>query len=113
MKVSSTLPLPEKDFKAVIHDGLVKKVGVEFFDDAMEAQALYKLNKSEWNTWLDKMIEFCESDKCKCYAEVAFNQISDECLIYAYDVKNRLCSEIDTPEDWDVVNAKVAALDKK
>jgi len=100
MKVSSTLPLPEKDFKAVIDNGLVKKVGVEFFENAMEAQALYKLNANEWNIWLNKMIEFCETDKRKCYAEVAFNQISDECVIYAYDVKDRLCTEIDTPEDW-------------
>ena len=45
------MPLPEKDFKAVISDGYVKKVGVEYFDDAMEAQALYKLNKKEWNKY--------------------------------------------------------------
>ena len=103
MKVSSTLPLPDKDFKAVIDNGLVKKVGVEFFENAMEAQALYKLNAAEWNIWLDKMIEFCESDKRKCYAEVALNQITDECIIYAYDVQDRLCTEIDTPEDWEKV----------
>ena len=30
MKVSSTLPLPEKDFKAVIQGGTVKKVAVVF-----------------------------------------------------------------------------------
>lgn len=107
MKVSSTLPLPEKDFKAVIKDGMVKKVGVEFFDDAMEAQALYKLNKAEWNLWLDKICEFCESDRRKCYAEVAFNEISDDCVIYAQDVKNLLCTEIDTPEDWEVVLKKL------
>ena len=41
MAVSTTLPLPEKDFKAVIHDGKVSKVGVEFFNDAVAAQALY------------------------------------------------------------------------
>ena len=42
MTVSSTQPLPEKDFKAVVEDGLVKKVGVEFFNNAVEAQALYQ-----------------------------------------------------------------------
>lgn len=110
MKVSSTLPLPEKDFKAVVHEGYVKKVGVEFFTDAMEAQALYKLNKTEWKLWLSKICEYCETDKRKCYAEVAFNEISDECAIYAFDVEDRLCSEIDTPEDWVLVKAKVAAL---
>lgn len=103
MKVSSTLPLPEKDFKAVIYDGMVKKVGVEFFEDAMEAQALYKLNSKEWNMWLNKIIDFCESGKRKCYAEVAFNEMSNKCIIYAYDVKDRLCTEIDTPEDWEKV----------
>ena len=110
MKVSSTLPLPEKDFKAVISDGYVKAVGVEFFDNAMEAQALYKLNKKEWKLWLDKICEYCEGDKRKCYAEVALNEITDQCAIYAYDVQDRLCSEIDTPEDWEIVKAKVREL---
>ena len=62
MKVSSTLPLPDKDFKAVVSDGEVKAVGIEFFDSAMEAQALYKLNKEDWMVWLNKIIEFCEID---------------------------------------------------
>ena len=113
MKVSSTLPLPEKDFKAVISDGKVKAVGVEFFESAMEAQALYKLNKKEWGQWLDKIKEYCENDKRKCYAEVAFNEISDECEIYAFDVEDRLCSEIDTPEDWEIVKAKVKLVEDK
>lgn len=30
MTVSSTVPLPEKDFKAVIHDNRIEKVGIEF-----------------------------------------------------------------------------------
>ena len=43
MAVSSTMPLPEKDFKAQVRDGTVMKVGVDIFDDAVEAQALYRL----------------------------------------------------------------------
>lgn len=111
MKVSSTLPLPEKDFKAVVCDGKVKKVGVEFFESAMEAQALYKLNKPQWKLWLDKISEFCESDNRSCYAEKALNEITDDCTVYAYDVKDRLCSEIDTPEDWDVVLKRLKSLE--
>ena len=107
MKVSSTLPLPEKDFKAVVHNGFVDKVGVEFFDDAMEAQALYKLTKQSWKVWLDKISEYCETDKRKCYAEVAFNEISADCKVVAFDVEDRLCSEIDTPEDWETVLKKL------
>jgi len=37
MTVSSTLELPEKDFKAVIKDGKIDKIGIEFFNDAMAA----------------------------------------------------------------------------
>ena len=113
MKVSSTLPLPEKDFKAIVKNGLVKKVGVEFFgDEAMEAQALYKLCKKELGIWLDKMVEFCESGRTKCYAEVALNEISEDCIIHAFDVKDRLCAEIDTPEDLEIIKAKLAKIEK-
>lgn len=113
MKVSSTLALPEKDFKAVVQDGLVKAVGVEFFDSAMEAQAMYKLNKAEWNLWLDKIEEFCENDNRKCYAEVALNQITDTCHIHALDVGDRLCSEIDTPEDLANVTARLKEIENR
>jgi len=113
MKVSSTIPLPEKDFKAVVRNGKIEKIGVEFFDNAMEAQALYKLNKTDWLVWLDKICEFCESDNRKCYAESAFNQISNACKIYAYDVKNRLCSEIDTVEDLKMVTEKLNEIENR
>ena len=113
MKVSSTLPLPEKDFKAVVHDGRVEKVGVEFFDNAMEAQALYHLKREDWAIWLDKICEYCESDRRKCYAEKAFNEISDRCAVYAYDARDRLCAEIDTPEDLIVVSAKLREIENR
>lgn len=113
MKVSSTIALPEKDFKAVVHNGRVEKVGIEFFTDAMEAQALYKLNKADWKVWLDKICEFCESDKRNCYAENAFNQVSSDCNIYAFDVKNRLCSEIDTPEDLEMVKSRLGEIENR
>ena len=45
MAVSSTLPLPEKDFKSVITKDTIEKVGIDFFDNAMAAQPLYKINK--------------------------------------------------------------------
>lgn len=116
MKVSSTIPLPEKDFKAVVNDGKVEKVGIEFFTDAMEAQALYKIKKNDWKVWLDKIVEFCESReeaKRKCYAENAFNEVSDACTIYALDAKNKLCSEIDTPEDLAVVSSKLNEIENR
>ncbi|MCR4682630.1 MAG: hypothetical protein K5647_04760 [Clostridiales bacterium] len=39
MTVSSTLPLPDKDFKARVADGMVTAVGVDIFNEAMEALA--------------------------------------------------------------------------
>lgn len=113
MKVSSTIPLPQKDFKAVVRDGEVKKVGIEYFDSAMEAQALYKLNKKDWNIWLDKITEYCESGKRNCYAEAALNEITDQCHIKALDVKDRLCSEIDNSEDLRMVSEKLKKAEKK
>ena len=109
----SLLRLPEKDFKAVIHDGKIEKVGIEFFNDALSAQPLYKLNKEDWNIWLDEICNFCESDTRKCYAENAFNVVSDKCLIYPVDVKNKLCAEIDTPEDLAIVSARVHEVDNR
>ncbi|MBR2539983.1 MAG: phosphoenolpyruvate mutase [Mogibacterium sp.] len=113
MKVSSTTPLPDKDFKAVVADGQVKAVGIEFFDSAMEAQALYKLNKEDWKIWLDKISEYCESDRRGVYAENALNEVTDKCIIKALDVRERLCTEIDTPEDLAVVKAKLSEIENR
>ena len=113
MTVSSTLPLPEKDFKAVVRDGMVMKVGVEFFNEAMEAQALYKLNKEDWMVWLGKIVEFCETEKTKVYAENALNELNGAANIHALDVENLLCSEIDNPEDLAVVTAKLKEIQSR
>lgn len=113
MKVSSTIALPEKDFKAVVHNGRVEKVGIEYFTDSMEAQALYKLNREDWKLWLNEIVAFCETNNRKCYAENAFNGVSDKCAIYAYDVKNRLCSEIDTPEDLKMVSERLNEIENR
>lgn len=110
MTVSSTLPLPEKDFKAVVNDEKIEKVGIEFFESAYAAQPLYKIYKKDWNVWLDKIVEFCENDVRKCYAENAFNQVSDTCNIYALDIKDELCGEIDTPEDLAVMTEKLKKI---
>lgn len=113
MTVSSTLPLPEKDFKAVIQNGHISKVGVDFFNDANAAQPLYKLLKNDWKVWLDNIVKFCEADNVKCYAENAFNEVSSCCMIYPLDVKNLLCSEIDNPEDLAVVSAKLREIENR
>lgn len=113
MAVSSTLPLPEKDFKAQVVNGMIMKVGVDIFNEAMEAQALYKLLKDDWKVWLDKIVEFCENDNRKVYAENALNELNGAANIHALDVENLLCSEIDNPEDLAVVSAKLKEIESR
>ena len=113
MTVSSTLPLPEKDFKAVVQDGKVLKVGIEFFSDAMEAQALYHLKKDDWRIWLNKIIEFCENGQTGVYAENALNELNGAAGICALDVQNLLCAEIDNPEDLAIVTAKLREVESR
>jgi len=113
MTVSSTVPLPEKDFKARVVDGMVMAVGVDIFNEAMEAQALYHLKKDDWKVWLDKIIEFCENDNRKVYAENALNELNGAVNIHALDVENLLCSEIDNPEDLAVVSTKLKETESR
>ena len=109
MAVSSTQSLPEKDFKAVIREGRIEKVGIEFFDHAA-AQPLYKLQRKDWAVWLGEIERFCERGETSCYAEKAFNAVSERCALHALDVRGALCGEIDTPEDLAVVSARLREI---
>lgn len=107
---SSTAKLPEKDFKAVIKEdsgNMVSKIGIEFFENAITAQPLYKLKKKDWAVWLKEICSYCERGITSCYAEVAFNEISNDCNIYSLDIKDLFCHEVDTMEDWRLVKEKL------
>lgn len=113
MTVSSTLDLPQKDFKAVIKNGHITKIGIDLFNEAMAAQPLYMLKKDDWKVWLDKISEFCENKNIKCYAEDAFNEVSYNCTILPLDVKGNLCAEIDNAEDLAVVSTRLKEIENK
>ena len=113
MAVSSTLPLPEKDFKARVKDGKVLAVGVDLFDNAMAAQALYKLKNEDWLVWLDEIAAFCEAGNTKVYAENALNALEGKANIAALDVKDLLCAEIDNPEDLQAVRARLKEIENR
>ncbi len=113
MVVSSTLPLPEKDFKAVTKDGIVHKVGIEFFNDAMATQALYHLRKEDWKLWLDRIVAFCEVGNTKVYAENALNELEGAANIHALDIRDLLCAEIDNPEDLAAVSTKLKEIESR
>lgn len=99
MAVSTAVPLPEKDFKAVMDGGLIRRVGIEFFESAVAAQPLYSLRKKDWLLWLGKISEFCKAGNTGVYAENALNELDGAAGIRAFDVGTRLCGEIDNPED--------------
>lgn len=67
----------------------------------------------DWEAWLDKIVDFCNAKNVKCYAENAFNEISDDCLVYPLDVKKLLCNEIDDSEDLARVSERVKELENR
>lgn len=107
MVISSTLPLPEKDFKATFQGEQIQKISIhkEENEEALvrTAQPFYKLLKKDWDVWRDHIVAFCEKEQIHCYAEDAFNQVWKECHIGGIDVKEQLCLEIDTEEDLEKV----------
>lgn len=110
MAVSKDMALPEKDFKAVVKNGSITKIGIEFFEDAVAAQPLYKLDRQTWRIWLDKICEFCEQGQTKCYAEKAFNDIAMDVILKPFEFGKCLCNEIDTEEDLMMVSQKVKEI---
>lgn len=111
--VSSTIPLPDKDFKAVIKNDRIEKIGIEFFENAIAAQPLYKIKRNDWFEWLKNIEMFCDEGLCQVYAENAFNDISEKCHIYPCDVKDMLCAEIDTPQDLEKVSKELALINER
>ncbi len=117
MTISTTLELPDKDFKAVTSrhgdSCRIEKVGIQFFDEAVSAQPMYRLLKKDWMVWLNRIIAFCEEGNSTCYAEDALNEVTDACLLVGMDVKDALCNEIDTAGDLAVIRERIRKLEMK
>ena len=113
MVVSSTMPLPDKDFKAVIKDNTITAVGVDLFNDTLAAQPLYKLYRDDWRKWLNQIIHYCESGNKKVYAENALNELNGSANIHPLDVRNLLCGEIDDADDLAVVSSQLETVESR
>lgn len=113
MTVSSTQPLPEKDFKAVVRGGQIEKVGIEYFEDAVTAQPLYRLRRTDWRQWLEKIVAYCERGERTCYAEKAYNELGGSCRIVPLDVREQLCAEVDDPGDLAVVTSALRRVESR
>lgn len=113
MAVSSTIPLPSKDFKATGKDGKITRIGVDCWEEAMAAQPLYKLQREDWSLWLARIVDFCERGQTDCYAEEALNEVLSDCALSPLDVRDSLCGEIDTPEDLAIMAARLKDYDRR
>lgn len=104
--VDSTLPLPQKDFKARLENGRVAAIGVEFFGpDCVACQPAYFWRREDFAAWMEAIGAFCRRGEVKVYAENAFNEKQGAIPLYALELCGRLCHEIDTPEDLQTVSA--------
>jgi choline kinase len=97
--VNRHLLSPEKDFKALIKRGRVVKIGVNLSGPGTFFCApMYRFSKADFLLWLDKMEDFVRRGKVDCYAEDAFNEISDSLSLRPLYFKE-FCIEIDTRAD--------------
>ena len=91
---------PQKDFKAVIKNNRVTKIGVDFFGkNAFFSAPLYKFSKSDFLLWLDEIEKAIKKGNIKIYAESVFNEISGKILLKPVFYTEEFCMEIDTIED--------------
>jgi len=101
--VNREIKPPEKDFKAVIENNKVIRIGVEFFGrNAFFSAPLYKFSKSDFLYWLDEIEKFVKKGSLKIYAESVFNEISDKIILCPLYFSEEFCMEIDTKEDLEI-----------
>jgi phosphoenolpyruvate phosphomutase len=101
--VNKKIEVPEKDFKAVVVNDRVIKIGIEFIGkNAFACLPMYKFSKSDFLFWLNECGEHIEKGEVNIYAENVFNKISDELLIYPLYFNDELCMEIDTKEELEM-----------
>jgi len=98
--VNREIKPPQKDFKAVIENDRVMKIGVEFSgNNAFFSAPFYKFSKSDFVYWLEEIEKFVKKGDLKIYAESVFNQISDKIILHPLYFTKEYCMEIDTKED--------------
>lgn len=105
--------LPEKDFKARVHDGNVREVSIHIFDaDCFAFQPFYKMDKATAAAWIAKVEEFIEKGENKCYAENALNEIFSQLTVRAFDYSGYYIDEIDNLDDYLRVSEEILPFDE-
>jgi len=97
--VNPEIKPPKKDFKALIKNNRVTKIGVDVAGpNACFCAPMYKFSKADFLCWLNKLGDFINQGKVNHYAEDAFNEISKEITLRPLYIKE-FCMEIDTVSD--------------
>ncbi len=103
--IDSNAPLPEKDFKGLIENDTITKIGLDIFGPkAAFLLPLYYWIKEDFAKWMEQINLYVEKNEVKCYAENAFNDISNNIPLFPVDLDNEFCMEIDTLEDLNKAN---------
>jgi len=97
--VNRKIKPPEKDFKTLIENNRIIKIGVELSGPkAYFCAPMYKFSKADFLRWLAEIDDFIMQGKINCYAEDAFNKISNEIVLRPLYFEE-FCMEIDTMDD--------------
>ncbi len=97
--VNRKIKPPEKDFKTLIENNRIIKIGVELSGpNAYFCAPMYKFSKADFLRWLAEIDDFIMQGKINCYAEDAFNKISNEIVLRPLYFEE-FCMEIDTMDD--------------
>ncbi|MCL2434195.1 MAG: NTP transferase domain-containing protein [Clostridia bacterium] len=106
--VDKDVPLPEKDFKALLIDNTIHKIGVDVFaDGAVACQPMYRFTALAFDAFMAKVIEFCNSGNTGVYAENALNTLLPGLMLKPLYLSGRLCQEADTPQDLQEIRQRI------
>ena len=98
--INSHVSLPEKDFKAEIEKGLVKKIGVDLFgENCVFLIPFYRLSGTVFSAWLGEMERFRAKGQLEVYAETALNNLLPGLKLYPVGLQDEFCMEIDDRAD--------------
>ncbi len=99
--VFSDVPLPEKDFKALIIDNEIKKISVKLKGvNCYFLLPIYKLTKEAMTLWMEKVSSYIIQRKTGVYAEEALNECIKKLILKPIYLNNDLCMEIDNQQDF-------------
>lgn len=98
--VNKEIKSPEKDFKAMVKNNKVIRIGVGVSGSSTFFCApLYKFSKLDFLCWLDEIERYVKRKDFKIYAENVFNEISNKITLRPLYFAEEICMEIDTKED--------------